>query len=246
MKTKGCADYPSLLLPEPILMSTQSLLISLLLLFAISSAEPSAGSLSSYLDPEDGKTYYATETIEIDELELPKSLPAWRRTLISAALALRTQHGWQRYHFGGSDPNRDQGFDCSGAIYFLYQTLGLKIPRTSSDQYLALKEAGTTHQVSPDAEGLDHHSFAALTPGDLVFWSGTYRPTDGRKTKITHVGIYLGRTKSDQLPLMACASKGRYYRGKRRDGYGLYDFKLPKKTSRSKLVAYGNLNRAQD
>ncbi len=51
----------------------------------------------------------------------------------------------------------------------------------------------------------------------MMFWSGTYVPTDGRTVKITHVSLYLGQEK-DGWDVMIGASKGRSYRGKKGDG----------------------------
>jgi cell wall-associated NlpC family hydrolase len=78
-----------------------------------------------------------------------------------------------------------------------------------------------------------------LKPGDLLFWSGTYEPTDGRKANITHVAIYLGREGKDKRPVMINATDGRSYRGKQANGYGVYDFYLPKEGSKSIFVGFG-------
>jgi|TARA_B110000908_G_scaffold133745_1_gene157829 hypothetical protein len=85
---------------------------------------------------------------------------------------------------------------------------------------------------------LDDKAFKKLTPGDMMFWSGTYVPTDGRTVKITHVSLYLGQEK-DGWHVMIGASKGRSYRGKKGDGYGVYDFRLPSKASKSRFVGFG-------
>ncbi|MDB4419001.1 hypothetical protein N9291_00175 [bacterium] len=53
-----------------------------------------------------------------------------------------------------------------------------------------------------------------------LFWSGTYSPTDGRKVKITHVGMYLGIETKDNRAVMICATRGRSYRDVPRDGFG--------------------------
>ena len=64
--------------------------------------------------------------------------------------------------------------------------------------------------------------FSKLKPGDLLFWSGTYRVK--RTPPITHVMLYLGKTKNNEL-LMFGASNGRTYRGKRMNGVSVFDFK---------------------
>ena len=57
---------------------------------------------------------------------------------------------------------------------------------------------------------------------------------------ITHVAMYLGREKTDGLQIMANATDGRSYRGTKANGYGVYDFSMPGKESKSKLVGYGS------
>lgn len=72
-----------------------------------------------------------------------------------------------RYVRGGTS---GAGFDCSGFVRFLYARQGIKLPHSSSAQY----QCGTPV------------SRAALQPGDVVFFAGTYRHG------ISHVGLYLG------------------------------------------------------
>ena len=68
------------------------------------------------------------------------------------------------YRFGGESP--DDGFDCSGLVWYVYRELGVPVPRTAADQ-----RANARPVRRED-----------LQPGDLVFF---YTPQD-------HVGIYLG------------------------------------------------------
>ena len=70
------------------------------------------------------------------------------------------------YHFGGADL---QGFDCSGLAVYVYQSVGVEIPRTAREQQRA---------ALPVA--LD-----SLSPGDLVFFRI-------RSRHVNHVGIYVG------------------------------------------------------
>ncbi|TYS17842.1 LysM peptidoglycan-binding domain-containing protein [Rossellomorea vietnamensis] len=70
------------------------------------------------------------------------------------------------YVWGGAAPS---GFDCSGFIYYVYKQAGMNVSRTSA---LGLWNE-TTRVSNPQ-------------PGDLVFFSNTYKPG------ISHVGIYLG------------------------------------------------------
>ena len=77
------------------------------------------------------------------------------------------------YVFGGSNPNTS--FDCSGLTSWCYAKAGITLPRTAQEQYDT-----TVHLPLTDA-----------TPGDLVFFTGTYNSG----TYITHVGIYISENK---------------------------------------------------
>jgi peptidoglycan DL-endopeptidase LytE len=68
------------------------------------------------------------------------------------------------YLWGGNTP---AGFDCSGLTSYVFNKVGVSIPRTAATQWSGLKVVS-----SPK-------------PGDLVFFE-TYAPGP------THVGIYLG------------------------------------------------------
>jgi cell wall-associated NlpC family hydrolase len=73
------------------------------------------------------------------------------------------------YVWAGTNPN---GFDCSGFTYFIMNwVLGNDFPRAIEDQ-LASGE-----YVHPND----------LQPGDLVFFTDTYKPG------LSHVGIYIGK-----------------------------------------------------
>jgi len=71
------------------------------------------------------------------------------------------------YRYGGDTPKK--GFDCSGLVYYSFDRLGVKVPRTAADQRSA-------------AERIKRDD---LEPGDLVF----FRSSKGR---VDHVGIYAG------------------------------------------------------
>jgi cell wall-associated NlpC family hydrolase len=70
------------------------------------------------------------------------------------------------YLYGGADP--DDGFDCSGLVYYTYTTSGYAVPRTSQDLFKA------AHKIALDD----------AIEGDLVFFQD--------QAKLSHVGIYLG------------------------------------------------------
>lgn len=70
------------------------------------------------------------------------------------------------YRYGGTNPQ--QGFDCSGLVYYTYGEAGHAVPRTSREQFraarkIALGEAGA---------------------GDIMFFQD--------EAKLSHVGIYVG------------------------------------------------------
>ncbi len=72
------------------------------------------------------------------------------------------------YQYGGN--SRENGFDCSGFVQFVFQNaLGLKLPRSSAE----MSRAGTP---------LQSHQ---LKPGDLVFFNTT-------RSQFSHVGIFIG------------------------------------------------------
>ena len=172
------------------------------------------------------------------ELEEFQQLSEERKKLIGIAISVAADSPWLPYKYGGADP-KEGGFDCSGAMYFVMGKFGLQPPRTSAAQFLWLEKNDRLHKVPATATELEDASLDALQPGDLLFWSGTYQPTDGRSVNITHVAMYLGTEKKGGRAVMINATDGRSYRGKPANGYGVYDFRLPRKGSKSKLVGYG-------
>jgi cell wall-associated NlpC family hydrolase len=124
-------------------------------------------------------------------------------------------------------------------MYFVMTESGLKPPRTSANQYLWLKEQGRLMEVPADTRLLGDPWFKDLQPGDLLFWGGTYAPTDGRKVNLTHVALYLGHKKKDGNTVMINATDGRSYRGTQSNGYGGYDFRLPREGSKSVFMGSG-------
>ncbi len=73
------------------------------------------------------------------------------------------------YRFGG---NSRYGMDCSAFTQDVFRQLGINLPRTAAEQARLGKL-------------VRHH----LKPGDLLFFSDTYKPG------ISHVGIYIGNGK---------------------------------------------------
>jgi cell wall-associated NlpC family hydrolase len=90
----------------------------------------------------------------------------------AAAATARTFVGTP-YRYGGTGPD---GFDCSGLVYYSFLKAGVRVPRTSVDQYRATRSVPLS----------DAHA------GDLVF----FRLED----KVSHVGIYLGNAEFVHAP----------------------------------------------
>ena len=91
---------------------------------------------------------------------VPARLPAG----LSPAIDLAQQHLGVPYVWGGESPS---GFDCSGLIQYVYNQLGVSLPRVAADQA----------RVGQPVAGL-----AEAVPGDLVAFG---EPVD-------HIGIYAG------------------------------------------------------
>jgi cell wall-associated NlpC family hydrolase len=70
------------------------------------------------------------------------------------------------YRYGGADPN--EGFDCSGLVYYTYTKNGYSVPRTAQDLFKAAQKISLEDAIE----------------GDLVFFQD--------QAKLSHVGIYLG------------------------------------------------------
>ena len=87
-----------------------------------------------------------------------------RDSLVARA---RAQLG-RRYVTGGESPER--GFDCSGLVQYVVETLGLDVPRT------AARQARVGQAVPMDT--------SRLRPGDLL--------TFGSGRRASHIGIYVG------------------------------------------------------
>lgn len=86
-----------------------------------------------------------------------------------------------RYSYGGTTT---KGFDCSGFTSYVFDKMGIDLPRRSADQAAVGKKVAK----------------ADLQPGDLVFFD-----TSGKNNgNISHVGIYVG----DGKMAHASTSKG--------------------------------------
>lgn len=159
------------------------------------------------------------------------------RQVIRDALSLTRRN--LTYTFGSHDPARG-GMDCSGTIYHLLGRAGLRgLPR-QSDEMCAWVQASSRLHRTRSATSLAHPEFASLRPGDLIFWSGTYKARR-RVLPVTHVMLYLGTSKTTGKPVVFGASDGRRYEGQKRTGVSLFDFVLPKPGSKAAVYGYGRI-----
>ena len=160
-------------------------------------------------------------TIKPEALREFSDQPAEVQGLIRNSLALTEKN--LGYKYGSADPGAG-GMDCSGFIYYVLSNAGYKdVPRDSAGQYAWVRKSSAFHSVlSRSGESFELND---LKPGDLLFWSGTYKVD--RDIPITHVMIYLGKEKSTGKPVMVGATDGRSYEGVRRYGVSVFDFKMP-------------------
>jgi hypothetical protein len=94
------------------------------------------------------------------------------------------------YVWGAEGP---RSFDCSGLTQYVYQEVGVELPRRAIGQSRVGEPAGRR-----------------LQRGDLVFFS-----TDTRRSEVTHVGIYEG----DGMMIEASKRFGRVRRDSLSDPY---------------------------
>ena len=78
------------------------------------------------------------------------------------------------YRYGGQDPS---GFDCSGLVHYVYQHVGMNVPRTTKTLW--------SHAIPIRR--------SQLRPGDLVFFRIKNR-------RVSHVGIYTGSAQFIHAP----------------------------------------------
>lgn len=180
----------------------------------------------------------APARLNLEDLAGMEELSPSRRKLVALALQVGHDYHLNQYIYGSADPKRG-GFDCSGAMFYLLQGSGLKPPRTSANQYDWIQDAGVLTTVPSTVTDLDDKVFSKLQPGDLLFWSSTYKPSDGRTNGVTHVQMYLGKEKKDGRQVMVGSTDGRSYRGQRQCGYGVFDFRLPRAGSKSHFAGFG-------
>jgi peptidoglycan DL-endopeptidase CwlO len=170
--------------------------------------------------------------IATSDLDGFTDLPEDRKRLIDAAIAVVRDSPWLPYTARGSSP-ADGGFDCSGAMYYVMRKVDLDPPRTSAAQFQWLKSKARLREMKADATDL------LPLPGDLLFWGRKATTETGGESQITHIAMYLGKEKKDGRQVMINSTDGRSYRGVKANGYGVYDFRLPKPDAAISFMGYG-------
>ena len=179
----------------------------------------------------------ATASITPEDLvEFPDQTEDMQK-LIRTALSLTKKN--LPYTFGGNSPSKG-GMDCSGTVQHTLSEMGISsLPRTSFGFYDWVNTSGKIYPAREIHE-ISDPAFAALKPGDLLFWEGTYNAVKN-DPPVSHVMIYLGTLKEDGKAVMYGASSGRRYRGKKIHGVSVFDFKIPSKKSSAKFIGYGSV-----
>ena len=161
-------------------------------------------------------------------------LTADRRGFLEHALGYLKLHPAIPYKLGSADAS---GMDCSGASTCMLKLIGIEPPRSAHGQYLWLDKLGRLTTVPTTARTPDDKAFAALQPGDLIFWAHD-GPDAPKEIHASHVHIYLGKEK-DGHAIMIGSSDGRSYRGTKAHGFAITDFRVPKAGSATRIIAYG-------
>ncbi len=181
-------------------------------------------------------------SLTVADLREYEAQPQEVKRLIARALELTTQG--LSYKYGSDDP-KSGGMDCSGTVYYLLNDAGVKdVPRDSSEIYKWVWQNSRFQAVT--SSNPDTFELAPLKPGDLLFWTGTYKVD--RDPPVTHVMVYLGINRHSGRRVMVGASEGRMFDGKSRYGVSVFDFTLPKPSEKSanddrqsRFIGYGSI-----
>lgn len=124
----------------------------------------------STFDGEDGWVHNELMTVLFEDNIANTVSRSANRTSLKIVQEAKKLLG-KRYKYGATGPNK---FDCSGFTTYVFKKCGIKLPRTSSTQATVGKKVSKSN----------------LQTGDLVFFN-----SNGKGTKISHVGIYIGNGK---------------------------------------------------
>ena len=164
----------------------------------------------------------------------PEDLSADRRAFLEPALAFLKANPAVPYKLGSADAT---GMDCSGAVFFILKQAGQEPPRSAHGQYLWMKELKRLTIVPATARKEDDTAYAALLPGDLVFYAHD-GPDAPPEIHASHVHIYLGK-EADGHAIMIGSSEGRSYRHHKINGFGITDYHVPATGAKTRIIAYG-------
>ena len=161
------------------------------------------------------------------------------RKLVELSLDLARKH--LIYKYASADP-ANGGLDCSGFINYVLTKSGVRsVPRDAREQYVWVRKAGNFQAVL--GHGDETFELDNLKPGDLLFWANNSGLS--REPEITQITIYLGRDKATKKRLMIGASESGIYKGEKKSGVGVFDFKPgnieenPDEPPASVFVGYG-------
>jgi hypothetical protein len=126
----------------------------------VSGSEGALGTDSSEFDEPASSTPRSSEPVG--------DVAALRERVAETALAAMGEP----YRWGGT--STEEGFDCSGLVWYAYDTHGVSVPRTSRDQ------AGAGSPLAANA--------SALEPGDILLFAES-------GSRVTHVGLYVGNAR---------------------------------------------------
>jgi hypothetical protein len=169
-------------------------------------------------------------------LAWPADLPPRTKAMLEFGLKSFTAHPQVPYKTGSA--TLTEGMDCSGAMVFLLAQLDVTPPRSSSAMHDWLSKRKDFTVVPADARNADHPIYQKLQPGDLIFWAPDL-PAVSPAPKASHVHMFLGRESRDKHPVMIGSSDGRSYRGQKRSGFGIVDFKVPAPGSKTRIIGFG-------
>jgi hypothetical protein len=123
--------------------------------------------------PVAGEMPSGGEGVRVPPLELPPSPGA--PTSIGNEIAIRAiALIGTPYRFGGDGPTN---FDCSGLVQYVYDEIGIDVPRTVAEQYAAVTRV----------------PLSDIRPGDLLFFKTG-------KSGVSHVAIYAGENRFIHAP----------------------------------------------
>jgi cell wall-associated NlpC family hydrolase len=169
-------------------------------------------------------------TLAVSDLREYETQSSAVKRLLASALMLTTLN--LTYQYGSSEP-KSGGMDCSGTVYYLLNQAGLKdVPRDARGMYKWVWTRSRFQAVT--SSNPDTFELAPLKPGDLLFWTGTYRVD--HDPSVTHVMIYLGINRHSGHRVMVGASEGRPFDGKSRYGVSVFDFTMPAQRQSSDAV----------